>query len=126
MTSHNIACKIKKHRELKNYTQEYLAQRLNISQNAYSKIETGSVKLTIDRLISICSVLELPVIEMFTCDENLFPSNDSKFEKLNKHIENVNYCNIKLLNKTIQMLAEQIDYLKSENKRIHELYKQKR
>jgi DNA-binding XRE family transcriptional regulator len=33
-----IAATIRKKREAKNYTQEYLAYKLNISQNAYSKL----------------------------------------------------------------------------------------
>ena len=33
--------KIKQIRELKNFTQEYVATKLNLSIRAYSKIETG-------------------------------------------------------------------------------------
>jgi DNA-binding XRE family transcriptional regulator len=36
-----IAANIRNTREQLNYTQEYLAAKLNISQNAYSKIELG-------------------------------------------------------------------------------------
>lgn len=41
------------------YSQEYLAAKLNVSQNTYSKIELGYVKLTLDRFIKICCVLEI-------------------------------------------------------------------
>jgi len=34
-----VASNIRKIREQKNYTQDYLAAKLDISQNAYSKIE---------------------------------------------------------------------------------------
>ena len=37
-----LGIKIKKIRESKNYTQEYMSNKLNISQNTYSKIETIS------------------------------------------------------------------------------------
>jgi len=33
--------KIKKFRELRNYTQEYMAENLNVTQRAYSSIENG-------------------------------------------------------------------------------------
>ncbi len=41
----NIAGNIRRIREGKGYTQEYLAMKLGISQNAYSKIELGIPKL---------------------------------------------------------------------------------
>ena len=50
ITSMELGIKIKKIRESKNYTQEYMSNKLNISQNTYSKIESGGIKLTVDRL----------------------------------------------------------------------------
>ncbi|MBX7262842.1 MAG: helix-turn-helix domain-containing protein, partial [Chitinophagaceae bacterium] len=41
-----VGNKIKIIREIKNYTQEYMASELNISQNAYSRIELNKTKLT--------------------------------------------------------------------------------
>lgn len=41
--------KIKQIRELKNFTQEYVAQKLGLSTRAYSKIESGETQLTINR-----------------------------------------------------------------------------
>jgi len=51
-------------RERKNYKQEYLAMKLNISQNAYSKIELGKHPLTINCLLLIAQVLETDVFEL--------------------------------------------------------------
>ncbi|HXA02953.1 MAG TPA: helix-turn-helix transcriptional regulator, partial [Cytophagaceae bacterium] len=39
----SVGSKIKKIRELRNYTQEYMADRLQMSQSGYSKIETDEV-----------------------------------------------------------------------------------
>ncbi|NEM98357.1 helix-turn-helix domain-containing protein [Pontibacter burrus] len=50
---------IRLHRLSKNYTQEYMAFRLGISQKAYSKLEAGITKLTVERLLEIASILEL-------------------------------------------------------------------
>jgi|GEM_PF-1932304 len=36
-------------RENKNWTQDYVAQELDITQSAYAKLEAGHTKLTIDR-----------------------------------------------------------------------------
>ncbi|MES2809659.1 MAG: helix-turn-helix transcriptional regulator [Bacteroidota bacterium] len=59
-----IAVGIRKKRESKNYTQEYLAYKLNISQNAYSKIELGYTKITVERLFQIAEVLEINAIDL--------------------------------------------------------------
>jgi len=56
-----VASNIRKVREYRNYTQEYLAAKLNISQNAYSKIELGYTKITVERLFQIAYVLEVDI-----------------------------------------------------------------
>jgi len=51
------AINIRKTREFKGYTQDYLAAKIGISQNAYSKIELGYSKISIDRLFEISILL---------------------------------------------------------------------
>ncbi|WP_406824803.1 helix-turn-helix domain-containing protein [Pedobacter sp. KACC 23697] len=62
----NVAGNIRKIREYRDYTQDYLAAKLKISQNAYSKIELGYSKLTIDRLFQIAAILEVEVPHLLT------------------------------------------------------------
>ncbi|WP_461448836.1 helix-turn-helix domain-containing protein [Mucilaginibacter sp.] len=59
-----IAANIRNKREYRNYTQEYLAAKLDISQNAYSKIELGYTKITVERLFQIAEVLAFEVSEL--------------------------------------------------------------
>jgi len=59
-----IAANIRNKREYRNYTQEYLAAKLDISQNAYSKIELGYTKITVERLFQIADVLSFEVNEL--------------------------------------------------------------
>jgi len=54
-----ISANIRKARLFRNYSQDYLAYKLNISQNAYSKVECGYTKVTIERLVIIAEVLEI-------------------------------------------------------------------
>jgi transcriptional regulator with XRE-family HTH domain len=65
-----IAAIIRKKREQKNYTQEYLAYKLNISQNAYSKIELGYTKITVERLFQIADVLEITAGELLDAEQD--------------------------------------------------------
>lgn len=55
----NISDILRLSRSQKNYTQEYVAFKLGISQSQYNKIEKGEVQLTVERLVLIASVLEL-------------------------------------------------------------------
>ena len=59
-----IAANIRNKREYRNYTQEYLAAKLEISQNAYSKIELGYTKITVERLFQIAEVLGFAAEEL--------------------------------------------------------------
>ena len=65
--------KLKQLRELKNFTQEYMAQQLGLSTRAYSKIETGETQLTINCLNEISSILGIDPIEALGFDhQNVF------------------------------------------------------
>jgi transcriptional regulator with XRE-family HTH domain len=63
-----VAGNIRKIREHRNYTQDYLAAKLAISQNAYSKIELGYSKLTLDRLFQIAIILDVKVMDLISTD----------------------------------------------------------
>lgn len=65
-----VAANIRKIREFRNYTQDYLAAKLAISQNAYSKIELGYSKLTVERLFQIASILDVKVMQLIAVDHS--------------------------------------------------------
>jgi len=67
-----VASNIRKIREYRNYTQDYLAAKLEISQNAYSKIELGYSKLTLDRLFHIAIILDVDVKEILYFNQEQF------------------------------------------------------
>ncbi|MBC7418999.1 MAG: helix-turn-helix transcriptional regulator [Pedobacter sp.] len=66
----NVASNIRKIREYKGYTQDYLAAKLKISQNAYSKLELGYSKLTVERLFKISTILGLEAKLLISLDEH--------------------------------------------------------
>ena len=59
-----VARHIKKTREQKGLTQLYVSHKLNISQNAYSKVELGHSRVTLIRLFKIAELLEIDPIEL--------------------------------------------------------------
>lgn len=63
-----IVSNIRKIREFRNYTQDYLAAKLQISQNAYSKIELGYSSISLNRLIDITEILEVELTDLIALD----------------------------------------------------------
>ncbi len=51
--------RIRSFREAKGYTQEYMAEMLDICQSTYANLESGKSSLSIDRLLEIAEILEL-------------------------------------------------------------------
>lgn len=67
-----IKDKIKSIRELKNYTQNYLADQLGISQAAYSKIEKGVTDLSFNKLEEIAVILEVDLEDILHFDSHVY------------------------------------------------------
>lgn len=72
----NLGENIKKLRELKNFTQQYLADELGLSLSGYGKIERNQTELSITRLYKICEVLEVDLQTLLSFDgKELFKSS---------------------------------------------------
>ncbi|MGG9964726.1 helix-turn-helix domain-containing protein [Ferruginibacter sp. SUN106] len=61
----NIAYRIRKLRESKDYSQENMAGELGISTSAYSKIERGITDPSVGRIGEIAKILEVDIIFFF-------------------------------------------------------------
>ncbi len=78
---------IRRLREQKGYSQEYMALCLGMSQNNYSKLELGKNKLTVEQLERIASVLEIGPKELHDHkDENHFRN---ELERLQQKVDNL-------------------------------------
>jgi transcriptional regulator with XRE-family HTH domain len=53
-------------RELRNYTQEYVADELGISQNAYSLLENGKTAMRVEQLLVLAKVLDTDPNELLS------------------------------------------------------------
>jgi transcriptional regulator with XRE-family HTH domain len=78
-----IADNIRAARLYRNYSQDYLAYKLNISQNSYSKVECGYTRLTVERLDKIAEILEIEPARLITK-----PGIETDIESIN-HIPGV-------------------------------------
>ena len=61
--------KIRKIREAKDWSQEQMAEKLNMSLNGYAKIERGETKLYLDKLEQIAQILDIDVVELIQSGE---------------------------------------------------------
>lgn len=100
-----IKTKIRKVRELKGFSQEYLAQKLNISQRAYSKMECGEIRIEQSRLEAIAEALEISLSQLKLFDE------DTIFED---NIHNNRKSNIFFQEKLVEQYEARIKNLESE------------
>jgi transcriptional regulator with XRE-family HTH domain len=67
--------KIKRFREVRNYTQEYVAQQLDMTPQGYGKIERNEVDVTVQKLETIATILGTTLQDIFSFDEKIIFNN---------------------------------------------------
>lgn len=115
----NIGHKIKKIRELKNLTQEYMAHSLGMSLTGYGKIERDETDLTLAKLESIAKILEIDFRQIFDFDERYI------FNIHNGNNTNIGSNTITNNERLIELLREEISYLRLENGKLLDILNKK-
>ena len=67
----NVGLNIRKIRELKNYSQDYVSDKLSISQSSYSDIENNKVNISEERLEEISKILQVSTDTIKNFDEKV-------------------------------------------------------
>ena len=104
--------KVRQIRELKGYSQEYVANKLGISQRAYSKIEINQTKLDWDRITKLAELFEVDPIEMISFDDNLIFNNCSQSGKFESFVNNMPERLIDQYEQRIRSLSEEVVFLR--------------
>lgn len=117
--------KIRKIRERNNLTQEYVADQLDISQNAYSKIENDQTQLTIDRLLKLIKILGDCKKELLSSIFDISFQNSEPNEKEHRRVNDLFETRKKLFEQTIELLKSELKEAHSENKRLLNIVEQK-
>lgn len=110
-----IGNKIKKVRELKNYTQDYMAQRLEMSQAGYSKIESDESDISFTKLNLISEILEVKLEDLISFDEKYvfnIMNNQIGIKDLNLPSA-ISGQERKLFEDQIQQLKDEVTFLRS-------------
>ncbi|SFD01186.1 DNA-binding transcriptional regulator, XRE-family HTH domain [Flexibacter flexilis DSM 6793] len=116
--------RIRKLRELRNYTQEYIADKLEISQQQYSNIEKGLFDISLKKLYKISEVLEVSPATILEFDAKYIFQNNAPNYTNQKTVHN-NFPleikklyeeHMKLQSDKIKLLEEKILWLENQNK----------
>lgn len=127
MTMKVSGYKIKKMRELRNYTQSYVAERLGLSQSNYARIENNSISIGEERLKKLAEILETTVENIAGFDEQVIFSinHNTNFNAIQNLSSQQNYLineelkkmydeKIQLLQDKVKLLEEHIKLLQTQ------------
>lgn len=64
----NIGVKLKRKREEKNYSQEYVAEQLHVSHSTVSRVESDASNMKLCIIEEYCKVLGIPMADLFAED----------------------------------------------------------
>jgi transcriptional regulator with XRE-family HTH domain len=94
--------KIKKARLSKNFTQEYLAEVLNVSQKTYSNFENDKTKPDFHQVEDIAKTLEISVLDFLSGDSITVNQNNNEIAVAQ------NYAPITLSEKLIEQYEQRL------------------
>lgn len=114
MNTIQILKRIRTIRELRGFSQEYIAEHLGISQNTYSALESGQTSLSIERLISISQILNVALSELVN-DSIIVSINHSN--QTNVQPKNAVYNETPINNELQQLIIIMGEILKELNKK---------
>lgn len=85
--------KIRVLREINQWSQEEMAEKLSMSPNGYAKIERGQSNINIEKLKQIAQIFNIDVVELFaTQDKSFFFSIGDNTNNQNYVGSDENYC----------------------------------
>ena len=103
---------------MRNFTQEYMAEILQLTQRSYSSIENGQTQLTVERLFEICQALQVNIGEVIGVDnQSIYNTNFNNNATQNKGNLVFNRDNFEeqrqLFERIIKNHEDEIKFLKS-------------
>ena len=116
MIMNKLGTKIKRIRELRNFSQEYVAEKIGMSQSNYARMENNEVAITNEKLEKIAEALNTSDFVIKNFDENIIfniSQGDNSAAGLNCSVHNYQISpEIKsLYEDKIKLLEEKISFL---------------
>lgn len=107
----NIGFNIRKIREEKGLSQEYVAHELGINQSTYGKLERENCKISVDRLYKIAEILNEDITKILNINSK------NTFNQTNQHhgygyVETLHVENKEIYEQLVKQLKEENMFLK--------------
>src|ERR1700761_6269360 len=102
----SVGGNIRRLRENNNWSQHIIAERLNISIPAYSKIETGVTDVNLSRLEQIAHLFNTNLANLFSDEHIEGPAVSTEYLNLEKELLDAEKEIISLQRKVIQLFEE--------------------
>ena len=112
-----IGFKIRQLRELKGFSQEYMAERLAISQRAYSKLERNETKADWNRISEIAGIFDMDPMDLISFDDNLIFNNCTQSGKFNNFVNHYPEKLVEQYEKQIKRMEDEIVFLRDQLKK---------
>ena len=106
-----ILKKIRDTRKNKGFSHENMAHELNMSPSAYNKLERSETTLSLERLLKIKDILDLPFSDLFELKTGDTFNQDLKDNAIG-NVQNLYQENKEINEKLIQTLQEEIVFLR--------------
>ncbi|WP_079240373.1 helix-turn-helix domain-containing protein [Chryseobacterium indologenes] len=118
-----IGSKIRRLRENKGFSQEEMAERLQISRSAYSRIESGETNSWVNHIQKLCENFDIKPEDFFINSDNNINTNQDNASAVqtNTHhdthitINQLSEKVIELYEERIRELKEQVEFWKTKN-----------
>jgi len=113
-----LGLKIKKIRELRNLTQEYVAYQLGISQSSYCRIEKGKTKLGYERINKIAGIFGIDPQILINFEESAFFNIPIQSEMIQPEFEKAlgnNYSDFerRYFENLIKHVEEEVNFMRN-------------
>ena len=107
-----VGSKLRHAREFKNYSQEYMAEQLGVTQSTYSRWEKGEVMPKLDMLEQAAAVLELPAQALYS-PEPFFLTQHNNTTAAGYIIAQHNHVPAEVVEKMLEQHREQLQQLEA-------------
>jgi transcriptional regulator with XRE-family HTH domain len=106
----SIGQKIKKIREIKGYKQEFMAEKLDISQQSYSNIESDKIDVPFSKIENIAEIFQMRVEDIISFDEKFVLNNYGEIKGNQIGLNNFPSELKQLYDDKIKLLEDKISY----------------
>lgn len=111
----SVGKKIKQLRELRNFTQSYMAEKLSLSLGGYSKIERNETDVTLSRLNQIAKVLDTDIATILNFDsKQVFNQYNNKSATANGVVQNQQIIADQGLDEFFNKMKDDINFLRTQ------------